>query len=466
MRLSPNWRHDTALIKCAEILTFGGGQQCAALFGIYNTMATLKCEIRRHQRRADGTYNVKLRITHKRQSRWLPTTIYATDADLTARGKIKAQRILDRCEDLLRVVRATLARLSPFALEDMDAEGLTEWLRRELGAEGWRLDFFAWGRECIAGMSEGARGNYARALSAFSRFLNTDTIDINAIRAADIRAFGDWLDAEPKQHGSGRAGGSAPTSKAKRAGGVSRSYVRSLARLHALARRRYNDPDAERQAIPRNPFDGYEAQSAAPAPEGQHSLGVAGIQALIDAEAREGLEWTHRQALALFLLSFCLMGVNIADLYEAQPVRGEWWIYRRKKIRRKGAAAELRVRVPREAARYLAVLKDGTGRRWLGLHLQSADAVRATQKENKRLRSWQRASGWEGDFTYYAARHSWGTIAHGVAGAELAAVDEALGHKGQNKMASIYIEKDWQMLNDINARVLALFSWPKGENAF
>jgi hypothetical protein len=45
-------------------------------------------------------------------------------------------------------------------------------------------------------------------------------------------------------------------------------------------------------------------------------------------------------------------------------------------------------------------------------------------------------------------------------------VDEALGHKGQNKMASIYIEKDWQMLNDINARVLALFSWPKGENAF
>ena len=118
-----------------------------------------------------------------------------------------------------------------------------------------------------------------------------------------------------------------------------------------------------------------------------------------------------------------------------------------------------------EAKAEADALRDATGERWLGLHLQSRDAVRATQKENKRLRSWQKAAGVE-DFTFYAARHSWGTIAHGCAGGDTEAVNEAMGHNKREAVMDIYIEKDWQMLNGINARVLALFDWRGVENAY
>lgn len=412
-------------------------------------MATFKTEIRRHQQRADGSYNVKLRITHKRRSRWIPTNIDVTAADLTARGdKIKTQAVLDKCEDLLRRVRGDLARLSPFALEEMDVEQVAEWIRREERGEGWRLDFFAWGRECVAGMKEGARGYYTRALNALARYLGRDTLDINELRAKDIRAFGAYLDTEPK----------VGTNTPKKVGGVSRAYIAALSRLHSLARNRYNDADAERQLIPRNPFDGYRPAPAPRVRGGQSSLGIEGIQALIDARPEDRRE---RQAVALFLISFCLMGANLADLYDAPPVKGDVWVYRRRKVAdRKGADAEIRVRVPDCVRPLLAEFPDTTGRRWLGLWAWSASRDAATQKVNIYLRRWQKRAGMR-DFTYYAARHSWATISHGRAGFNRDSIDEAMGHNGNLDLADIYIEKDWDMLNRINAGTLALFDWSK-----
>lgn len=413
--------------------------------------ATFKTEIRKHQQREDGSYNVKLRITHKRRSRWIPTNITITPQDLTARGdKIRTQAVLDKCEDLLRRVRADVARLSPFALEDMSVEQLADWIRKEEKGEGWRLNFFAWGYECAAGMPESARGNYTRALKAFERYLGKGEIDINEIRAADICGFGEYLDAEPKAGSHG---------KPKKKGGASRTYISALSRLHALARQRYNDMDAERQLIPRNPFDGYKAPPAPRIRGGQSSLGIAGIQALIDARPKNPQE---RRAIALFLISFCLMGANLADLYEAPPFKGDWWIYRRKKVvERKGKDAEIRVRIPDCVRPLLAEFPDRTGRYWLGLRESWANNVaQGTHKLNRWLRRWQAEAGMR-DFTYYAARHSWSTIAHAGAGYNLDTVDEAMGHNGKLPLTDIYIEKDWDMLNRINADTLALFDWSK-----
>lgn len=421
-------------------------------------MATFKCEVRRHQQRADGTYNVKLRITHHRQSRWLPTSLTATRDDLTTRGnRIRTQALLDKCDDLLRQVRRAVETLSHWALEEMDVEDIAAWVRKELGRDGWRLDFFEWGRHCMEEMTPGARGNYRNALNALARYYGSATRDINDIRAADIRAFGDWLDAEPKQAGNGKAGQHRGTDKVKIAGGVSTRYVASLARLHALARRRYNDPDAERQRIPRNPFDGYAPKRVVRARGGQTNLGVELIQRMIDARPAVA---GQRRALAITLLSFCLMGANIADMYAAPPVTGEWWTYRRKKVvGKKGAAAEIRVRVPECAGPLLAELRDPTGRRWLDLGAKDANGV--TKAVNRGLRAWQTANGVR-DFTFYAARHSWGTIACSAdVGDDRAAVDAALGHNADMDMADIYIEKDWRALNAINTRVLALFDWSK-----
>ena len=42
-----------------------------------------------------------------------------------------------------------------------------------------------------------------------------------------------------------------------------------------------------------------------------------------------------------------------------------------------------------------------------------------------------------------------------------ATIDECLAHVGSLRTADIYIEKDWDVINAANRKVLALFSWPE-----
>ena len=62
---------------------------------------------------------------------------------------------------------------------------------------------------------------------------------------------------------------------------------------------------------------------------------------------------------------------------------------------------------------------------------------------------------------YYAARHSWATIAQSKAvGIEKAKVHEALNHVDDKmKITDIYIDRDWSVIWEANKKVLALFDW-------
>jgi integrase len=83
-------------------------------------------------------------------------------------------------------------------------------------------------------------------------------------------------------------------------------------------------------------------------------------------------------------------------------------------------------------------------------------------KINTHLARWCRAEGLE-PFTFYAARKTWATLARNKAGIDKATVDECLCHRGDLRLADIYIERDWGLLDAANARVLDLLRW---EGAF
>ena len=46
-------------------------------------MATFKAEVYAHQKKADGTYNIKIRVTHKQRKKYLATPWYVGKEDLT-----------------------------------------------------------------------------------------------------------------------------------------------------------------------------------------------------------------------------------------------------------------------------------------------------------------------------------------------------------------------------------------------
>ena len=45
-------------------------------------MATFKAEVYAHQKRADGTYNIKIRVIHQKRKKYIPTKMCIRDSIL------------------------------------------------------------------------------------------------------------------------------------------------------------------------------------------------------------------------------------------------------------------------------------------------------------------------------------------------------------------------------------------------
>ena len=98
-------------------------------------MTTFKAEISRAERRKDGTWNVKIRITHKRKVRRYSTQMYATDKDVTRGGKLKNQIIIDNTEATIREWRGRLNTLGSRA-DMMDVDEIVRYLASPPEGEG------------------------------------------------------------------------------------------------------------------------------------------------------------------------------------------------------------------------------------------------------------------------------------------------------------------------------------------
>lgn len=122
-----------------------------------------------------------------------------------------------------------------------------------------------------------------------------------------------------------------------------------------------------------------------------------------------------------------------------------------------GKAAEMRVVIPEEIGPWIRRLRS-KGRHWFNvLHRNRTVLNSCTGEISRRLKAWAEREGVE-QFTFYAARHTWATLAR-KAGVDKATIDECLAHVGSLRMADIYIEKDWDIINEANRKVLAMFDW-------
>jgi len=408
-----------------------------------------------HQKRKDGTYNVKIKIYHNYGQRYLATSLWARPADLTRSLKIKSPEILSKCGELVARMQSALSDVNPFDLKAASVEWVCEHIRASMQADTFRLDFFAFADGWITCKAETTRRNYEGALRSLERYLGKRELDVNDITRRLILDYMEATDAENKLQWSHSQKRLVETTKPK-GGGTASRHVMKLAHIYDAARARYNDEDTGRILIPRDPFSRIEYHL--PPSEGQKNLGADLMQRIIDAQTDDALE---RTALDAFVLSFCLMGANFADLYNAVPPRENVWRYNRQKTRsRRADRAEMVVYIPAcvyARLRRLGALLEGAA--WWLPELRALDADKsvASQKVNRGLAAWCRKNGVE-RFTFYAARHTWATLAR-KAGVEKALVDECLCHVGDYALTDIYAERDWDNINAANTKVLALFRW-------
>ena len=193
-------------------------------------MATFRTCIFAHQRRADGTYNIKLRITHHRKSRGISTTLYALPDDLTRGLKIKDEKLSRKCRELVEDC-IDLCNDMGYAVEEMEIDELVARIKSGLkGGERFRLDFIAYMRQEAARMNSGTASIYMTALNALRRYIGRDTLDIGEITAPFIKGFVQFIESEPSQRGANRKqkGETATKNKGNRALSLYISRIKTI----------------------------------------------------------------------------------------------------------------------------------------------------------------------------------------------------------------------------------------------
>ena len=386
--------------------------------------------------RRDGSCNVKIRITHKRQSKYIATTVTAFKGDYDKDFKLR-NSILFRLADMMKQIAAIIETKNTFEWDVMDVEQVCAYISDKMTpAEEFRLDFFEWADQVVATKSEGSASNYRTSLNAFEKFLETRVLDISKITSSLMSRFEAHL---IEKHG-------------KDARAVS-MYTSCIATIHAEARRTYNDNELGEVLI-RNPFEFYNPPKQKPALK--RTIEFNTIQKLIDI--REHLGEYHKLAVDIYLLSFCLMGSNIPDIYEAERIEDVIYYNRKKTRTRRYDKAEMRIRLEPVASTIFSDLMDPENRRAFIFHLKYSKYQSIADKANDRLKEIAKVLEVE-PFTIYSARHTWASIAYSI-GIPKSLINDCLCHVDPDMaVTDIYIKKDWSVLWEANRKVLEQFNW-------
>lgn len=401
----------------------------------------------------DGTYNVKVRFIKDKKVKRVSTDLFATDSDLTSDLKLKEESIVKQEADRLVLHYRTMVNSLHFDSENCDVSEIVNRLICKEEAEK-PIDFIAFSKKWISETTIKGKDNYTTALNSFIRFLGKEELEIKKITVDLLEQYRDYiinvrnervkaLQAEGKRVPSNRC---------------LSLYLMSLRHLYGEAQRFYNKPDKGLMRIPHTPFEYFKIpKQEATRKRAVTPQQIKAIWSLPYQNIHKGVKHTCRPDLAkdCFILSFCLMGINSADLYNATLLRDNRLVYCRTKTKeRRLDKAKMEVVVPDMVLPIIEKYRDTTGQRLFRFYKDYRDHKAFNKAINKGLKGIGDQLNID-DLEFYAARHSWATIALNKCGIDKYTVHAALNHVDESmRVTDIYIERDFVNENKANAKVI------------
>ena len=416
-------------------------------------MLTINAEVKKDGLRSDGTYNVKLRFTLDRKMRRLATSLFVTTKDLSKDLKIrKSSPIRQEVDNLVRSYQKKCAKLQ-IELNHYTIDDVMDYLDGEIQKQQ-PIDFIKFSREWIAHATIKGAINYTTALNALIRFIGEEKLDIKLMTQDFLENFKTFLikEKEARTRNLLEQGKRVPSNR------TLSLYLTSIKRLFNEAKKKYNKREKNLILIPNNPFIDFEI----PKQEATRKRAIPAdiikkVWKLPYKDMKKGYKSTCRYNLAkdCFILSFCLMGINSADLYNATEMANNTITYNRTKTKdRRLDNAQMKVDIPKIALPLIEKYRDKSGKRLFNFYQYYADEKGFNKAINYGLKEIGTILGVD-DLEYYAARHSWATIALNKVGIDKYIVHAALNHIDDSmKVTDIYIERDFVNENKANAKVV------------
>ena len=391
--------------------------------------------------REDGLRAVRVRVYHNGSSTALSTPYFVDKTQVTKGGKIKDAAIVDACSELIRNWRNTITNYGS-AIEALDVKELVAMLKQSKG-DGVGLDIV----EHIYKVAESKRAaqtqhNYRVVAASLSRYLDGRGLDINQLSHQVLFAYEEWL----------RKDGKTP--------GTIVQYMSLIKSAYNTACLWYNDEDADKIVVTRQPFRRYK-MPAVPV-VAPRAIDLATLQAIANLPTEPRFNSQRNLGRDLFMLSFGLGGINYADLYALpyDALKGDYIEYKRQKTKHSRADEALyRVYICEEVRPLLTRYLDPTRKRLFIFH-RRFPAGNFPTKVSCAVKAVEKAVPFERHYIYYSARHTYATLAYNVANIDKYTVHELLNHADKEmKITDRYIERDWQKLFDAHAKVVRLVDW-------
>ena len=389
-------------------------------------MATITTEFGKLS--SKGQRAVYLRVRDKKTEKRIATGVKVDESEISPRTKKiknfeKAQAVEKMRMELMYKMTSIAPEINYSA--NMDAARIVSTLVMQEKTES--LDFFTFAEDWISKNSLKSTKNYKCTLSALESYLGVRKLDFSQINYTLLKNFELYLSDRP------------------RAKSMYLGYMRHLYREAMLE---YNTDEVT--VIKNDPFMRYKA----PKQVLKKGVRALSVQDILKVYHYKGIDPKGRPQLArdCFILSFCLMGMNSADLYNATVLQKGVVKYNRTKTKdRRSDDAYIEVKVHPFIKQLMKKYAGNT--HVFNFYQRYAGFEEMNTALNKGLKEVGKAIGIP-KLQFYQARHTFATLSRNMMKFSKSDVDEALNHVGSYDIADVYITKDFSIINENNYKLI------------
>lgn len=450
-------------------------------------MATFKAVVLKQKKKMDGTYNVKIRITHLRKVAYLQTQINITAKDLSKNLEIKNQAILDitktiikeynnQCNNNRNLDNLSIQEVIKFLGGKKSDVKTYVSISNIITDELCIIDF---GNKYVTNLKlKGKKGTssiYSAAINSLKRFTGEECINVQRVNYNFLTDYSEFLIKEAQEMDE--------NIKVPRSVSLYCGAIRHLLNEMKL---RFNDEDNGIIRITVNPFARFKIQKEdTPA---QRVLTVEQLRAIFNQPYEYNLltreekatpaklrtqsvkESRYNLALDVFKLSFGLIGMNSADLFACDKLVNNTLIYNRMKVStRREDKGRIEIVIQNQIQNIIDKYRDVTDNKVFRFYNKYSDKGTFNANINKGLKEVAsrinaiykqqnpkaKINFIPSDLQLYHARLTWATLAANKLRIPVYTIHKALNHVNEKmQITERYIEPDFSEINEANKKVL------------
>lgn len=381
-------------------------------------------------RSEQGTFSIRMRIYANEQRAYISTP-YKVSKEKYKRKKITDPELVNKLNISIVDIRKQIEAIP--GSKDMTAKQIVAYLSYNKKTDSV-LDLFQYAGNMMRQLEKTKRNKtaaiYTTCINSLKKYVETSALDVNVVTAKFLRGWELWM----RNKGTG-----------------TRGIESNMQRLRAIINRMradYNDEELGDETVMVHPFDFYKIPKS-DTPE-KRALSVQQLKAIRDVELKPK---TLQMARDMFMLSFYLVGINSIDLHGLKPANNGRISYCRSKVmNERSDKAYISIKLEPEAQRIID--RYNTVSEYLvNAHQRYNTPANFNKLTNRYLKVIGNTVGIEG-LQYYAARHTWATIAANVCCFSMADIAFALNHSEGKLVTYRYIKRDFSKIDIMNRAVI------------